>query len=698
MPVEIIDLVSSPDLPRPAKSKVNKPALPSKALVYAAPKPRNEEWFDLSSDGITLPPPKSLGAKSTLPAKPIPPTNGLSKPSQSANPVGGNEFYFLSDDFDTTLSPLNVPNGKLSATSTLPNSTLGGHSKQDRSLDPTKKTNNFEFLSDDFDDPFASDEPFPKKRRLTPSPRAAASKIILSKKTELKRASSNIEPSSKIHTTKTTTAPGLRRSKTVSTVLESDPILFTGSPDPFKDAARRRKESRKTTLFEDEEDDPFDFDLPQDVQAKNIIPSVSGILKSSHGNKGKELAIDDSSDIDLPDIGSLASKPNSKSAKSSQTALAKYNAEKAKEKAVREKAEKLREKQASKEAEKEQKRFAKEQKVRDKEKAAEMAKVNTLRTDKKVSAPEMIVDIPSCLNEKLAGQARNFLEPLQIEHSDWESSLPVIKWRRKVVAEWNDDMGHWEPVSLRIRNEKHVMCILSAKEFVDLAMADEGQDLDAHVLRLKAKFEFSEIIYMIEGLVAWMRKNRNVKNRQFTAAVRSHLSQKEQAPTASQRAKKKNEQEYVDEDMIEDALLRLQVIHGTLIHHTASQIETAEWVVAFTQHISTIPYKTQQRSLDTAFCMESGQVKTGENAADTYAKMLQEIIRITAPVAYGIAAEYPTVQKLVKGLEANGPLALEDCRKCANKDGAFTDRRVGPSISKRVYKVFLGRDAGSWDV
>ena len=78
--------------------------------------------------------------------------------------------------------------------------------------------------------------------------------------------------------------------------------------------------------------------------------------------------------------------------------------------------------------------------------------------------------------------------------------------------------------------------------------------------------------------------------------------------------------------------------------------------------------------------------------------MLQEIIRITAPVAYGIAAEYPTLQKLVRGLEENGPLALEDCRKCANKDGAFTDRRVGQAISRRVYKVFLGRDAGSWDV
>jgi crossover junction endonuclease EME1 len=96
--------------------------------------------------------------------------------------------------------------------------------------------------------------------------------------------------------------------------------------------------------------------------------------------------------------------------------------------------------------------------------------------------------------------------------------------------------------------------------------------------------------------------------------------------------------------------------------------------------------------------MESGQVKTGDGAADTFLRMLQEMVRITAPVAYGIAAEYPTVQRLVKGFRENGPLALEDCKKTANKDGAFTDKRVGPSISKRVYNVFMCRDAGSWDV
>jgi crossover junction endonuclease EME1 len=106
----------------------------------------------------------------------------------------------------------------------------------------------------------------------------------------------------------------------------------------------------------------------------------------------------------------------------------------------------------------------------------------------------------------------------------------------------------------------------------------------------------------------------------------------------------------------------------------------------------------RKSDLSTGFCMETGQVKTGETVSDTYTKMLQEMLRITLPVAYGIAAEYPTVQQLVRGLQDHGPTTLEDCRKSANKDGGFTDKKVGRAISKRVYNVFTGRDPGSWDV
>lgn len=96
--------------------------------------------------------------------------------------------------------------------------------------------------------------------------------------------------------------------------------------------------------------------------------------------------------------------------------------------------------------------------------------------------------------------------------------------------------------------------------------------------------------------------------------------------------------------------------------------------------------------------MESGQVKTGEDPQDTYVKMLQEMNRITQPVAWGIVSEYPTVQQLVQGLREEGPLALANCRKSANGNGAFQDRKIGPAISRRVHAVFTERDPTGMDV
>ena len=69
-------------------------------------------------------------------------------------------------------------------------------------------------------------------------------------------------------------------------------------------------------------------------------------------------------------------------------------------------------------------------------------------------------------------------------------------------------------------------------------------------------------------------------------------------------------------------------------------------------------------NLDTTFCMESGQVKAGEDKDDTYVKMLQEIVRVTPSIAQGIYDEYPTVISLVKAFRNHGPSILEDLEVC----------------------------------
>ena len=74
---------------------------------------------------------------------------------------------------------------------------------------------------------------------------------------------------------------------------------------------------------------------------------------------------------------------------------------------------------------------------------------------------------------------------------------------------------------------------------------------------------------------------------------------------------------------------------------------------------------------------------------DTFVKMLQEVNRVTAPMAYGIANRYPSALDLLDAMKRQGPTMLENVRKSANKNGALTDSRIGPAVSKRLYKVFM---------
>ncbi|KAL8365140.1 hypothetical protein RB595_004111 [Gaeumannomyces hyphopodioides] len=396
------------------------------------------------------------------------------------------------------------------------------------------------------------------------------------------------------------------------------------------------------------------------------------------------------------------------------------------------------EKAAAKEAEKERKKLEKEQaraeKAAEKMRAAALAEINKARTDKKHSTPEMIVDLPAGFNPTIKLQVEALLGELEVEcttvpQEEGGNSLAdgVVTWRRKVKSRYDDELGHWEPAPLRIEEGEHALVYLSAIDLVGLALGrgqgavgaadgqQEGATLDGHVEQMRARFPGRKLIYLVEGLLLWMRKNRTIRNRQFTAAVRgladagpaaaasaAALEQAGQAGTGSRRRRNAaSTPEYVDEDVVEDALLSLQVAHGALIHHTAVPVESAQWIVAFTQHISTIPYKRmRERANDAgaAFCMDAGQVRTGDGAADTYARMLQEIVRVTAPIAHGVAARYPTVSRLVAGLEAAGPLALEAVPRSANRDGEPSDRAVGQAVSRRMYKVFTGRDPGSTDV
>ncbi|RAK99536.1 uncharacterized protein BO80DRAFT_126389 [Aspergillus ibericus CBS 121593] len=511
---------------------------------------------------------------------------------------------------------------------------------------------------------------------------------------------------------------------------ESDPIIFTSSaPEPTKTPVRRGISSRAGNAIEIDDGDNNaigntrsrreaiqDFsDLPEFPDIDDLLnvskriestafssrtatilaslddrPKASNdgpISKTTRGRKQKE-----HDDIEVEEIPSPR-KPQRRTTK--MTTEEKEAKARAREEA---KAQRERDKQL----EKERKQKAKEEKAREKQLAADIAEVNKLKVDKKESTTEMLIDLADTFKHSSVGNATaEYMRLIKVDLSFFSSPIPnTVKWRRKVRATYNESLGHWEPCALHIRDEEdYVLCLITALDFVSMASASAAasNSVSDHVKQLKSAYPKCTPIYLIEGLTALMRKNNNSRNRAYQAAVRQQYEETSTRP--SRKKQQQSETPPVGDDTIEDALLDLQITHGCLIHHTTSPMESAEWIKNFTEHISTVPYRRERMDLnDSAFCMDGGQVKPGENRSDTFIKMLQEVNRVTASMAYGIATRYPSAMDLVNAMRKDGLGLLEDVKKSANKNGALTDSRIGPAASRRLYKVFMGLDPSSTEV
>lgn len=255
-------------------------------------------------------------------------------------------------------------------------------------------------------------------------------------------------------------------------------------------------------------------------------------------------------------------------------------------------------KATEKEETKAQKRREKEAKEAERKREQELVSVNKLKTSKKDSAPEMIVDISMDLAASVLGnQLRRFMLELKCEvNHEWQpvtvgdGLCRVVKWRRKVKAVYNEEKGMFLPLSVeQVQDEQHVLVYLTAKEFLEVFMDVTGHDgLAEHASRIKelhpGRPEDVKLIYLIEGLDALARKNKSNRNRQYQSRVRSQLGTGDGSKSAANA-------DIIDDDQIEDARLRLQIVHGCLIHETNSAIESMEWISKFTGDISTIPYK-----------------------------------------------------------------------------------------------------------
>ena len=412
----------------------------------------------------------------------------------------------------------------------------------------------------------------------------------------------------------------VRRTGTTSTVdrIESDSIVFTSSAHRSLTLSQTIQGPDRRQALSDVSDDslPEDFLQQHRHQRENLtrlsestatlLASLTETAPRSKSSKSRERSHDAFCKQSKPpshdrgqhhDLIEDGTGDNTKRASNAtrsklteERRSKEQEKEKAKETRARDKELSREAKAKEKESEKERKLLEREEKAREKRLEADIAEVNRCKLDKKESTREMIVDLPASMDgTRLADKARLRFQEIGADVALYQSPVPnVVKWRRKVKARWNEELDRWDPLdSMVIEEEKHILCFMSAEEFSQRAMRAEGdEDIELHHTKLRSTYNDCTPIYLIENLHGLMKKKMTAQNRAFQAQVNG-----QEYITYHQRKSAQQEGLQIDEDVIEDALLRLQVEHNCLVHHTREAGDSALWIAHFTQHISAIPYR-----------------------------------------------------------------------------------------------------------
>jgi len=174
-----------------------------------------------------------------------------------------------------------------------------------------------------------------------------------------------------------------------------------------------------------------------------------------------------------------------------------------------------------------------------------------------------------------------------VDTREWTPSTSnVIKFVRKVNAEWDEQGGYFRPTDKEYpQDEEWMIQWLKADDFVEKACFDRtGMALKMHIQRVKNVASGKRLIIVLEGLAKIFANAKNARNRQHDAAVRGQSGE-------NSRANKNDRWLELNPDDVENALIEMQLAHEMRIVQTSGSDDSAEWISILAADIASIPYK-----------------------------------------------------------------------------------------------------------
>ncbi|KAK9452304.1 uncharacterized protein V1518DRAFT_410868 [Limtongia smithiae] len=355
-----------------------------------------------------------------------------------------------------------------------------------------------------------------------------------------------------------------------------------------------------------------------------------------------------------------------------------------------------------------EKQQQKEIAAREKERDKELLAINRLKINKRDICAEMIVDIDEDFSTTTGGQhMQTLLKELGIEVSTtWRSPTGnMIKFRRKVKAEFNVALSHFVPIPEEVRKENIIIVVFTAVEFIDMIML---QKLDDSTTSIRSLFPGMQILFMIEGLNNMQRKLALQTRREFSNMVHNSLNyNSNDATTTTKQRRSKVQDELllrvqstynhaVHADMIEMAKVSLLVKHGVHAFHTTTALDSASWLAVLAQDIGTIPYRYARLDIFETICMDAGQIPSGKDNKGMFMEAFSQIKGITPSMASSMYNKFKSLNNVMEDVDKYGKkafLALESDREMTIESmTGGAKRRIGERMATQLQFLFSTTD------
>ncbi|XP_071815316.1 uncharacterized protein [Apostichopus japonicus] len=230
----------------------------------------------------------------------------------------------------------------------------------------------------------------------------------------------------------------------------------------------------------------------------------------------------------------------------------------------------------------------------------------------------------------------------------------------------------------------------------------DGETLDMHTRRCIQTLGGKSMTYIVSGVQQYFRNSKNRHQRNFRSAVLGSEDNNKKTKRGRKKANLDNLPD-VSRVQMEEALVDLQLQIGCNVRFCETPDAVSDFIAMFTKAVAEKPFKKQRDKATFSFHVNSewaGGAKVAKNGSGlikVWKQQLQQFRNVSPEMATAVINQYPSPQLLLQGYRRcsstkEAEMLLQDIVIRRGEGVLATSRRIGPELSRRVYKQMTSRD------